>query len=88
MRPAGRSKHRLLFFETTTGGRQVRRINQSHGLFPTGGLRNEILAQAVVDLAQPADTYPGAKFMEHAHIGQLSLVGQVGKVAPAALFRQ
>jgi hypothetical protein len=51
-------------------------------------LLDKALAQGVVDLAKPADAHARTKLVDHSHIGQVALVGQMGEGAPRALFRQ
>jgi hypothetical protein len=50
-------------------------------------LFDQILAQEIVNPSQSTDSHANSKLMDHPHIWQGPLVGQMGKSSPAALFR-
>jgi hypothetical protein len=57
-------------------------------LIPTGRCLHQIAAQEIIDLSQSGDAQTSTEFMEHAHVGQITLIGQMREGSPLALFGQ
>jgi hypothetical protein len=57
-------------------------------LIPARRLLHQIAKQEFIDLPQPRDPQTSTELIQHSHVGQITLVGQMREGSPLALFGQ
>jgi len=76
----------VLFFETATGHRQIRRIHQCDGVRLHTLAAEQPLQQVLIDPAQSAHPDPLPKLMQHPHARPIPT--QPAEASPGGLFGQ